>query len=248
MTQFTYQERFKTLKDVFDELTNRTLFELESKGGFDRLKGPLKVGKESSVFLAEKDGKTVIVKVYLMQRCNFMKMYDYIRKDPRYEYLHQNRRQIILAWAQREYKNLMRANEAGICVPKPLRWRNHVIVEEFIGDEEAAPPLKDAPPKQIKVFFNKVVASMIKLYQHGMIHGDLSAFNILNHHEKPYFIDFSQSTLIKAPNSFELLQRDVQNIARFFSRLGVKADAEEMLQKIVRSRSDRNERLHPKNG
>jgi len=233
MAQFTYQERFKTIKGVFDEFTNRTLFELESKGAFDELASPLKVGKESSVFVARKDGKRIIVKIYFLQRANFLKMFDYIRKDPRYQYLQQHRRQIILAWAQREFKNLHRAMEAGIRSPKPLNWQNHIIIEEFIGDEEPAPPLKDAPPEDPKKFYGEVIKSMAKLYTAGLIHGDLSSFNILNHKEKPYFIDFSQATMTKAPNSNELLVRDVENIVRYFQKLGVKADAEEAMRRIV---------------
>ncbi|MBS3169994.1 serine protein kinase RIO [Candidatus Woesearchaeota archaeon] len=233
MTQFTYQERFKTIKGVFDEFTNRTLFELESKGAFDELVSPLTVGKESSVFIAKKDEKKVIVKIYFIQPANFMKMFDYIRKDPRYQYLQQHRRQIILAWAQREFKNLHRAVEAGIHSPKPLQWLNHIIIEEFIGDEEPAPPLKDAPPQNPKKFYDEVVSGMTKLYQKRLIHGDLSSFNILNYREKPYFIDFSQATLTKAPNSHELLVRDVGNIVRYFQKLGVKADAEKIMIRIM---------------
>lgn len=234
MTQFTYQERFKTIKGVFDQFTERTLFELESKGAFDQLVSPLKVGKESSVFSARKDGKRIIVKIYFLQRANFLKMFDYIRQDPRYQYLQQHRRQIILAWAQREYKNLHRAMEAGINSPKPITWLNHIVIEEFIGDEEPAPALKDSPPENPKQFFDEVVKAIIKLYKFGLIHGDLSAFNILNYKEKPYLIDFSQATLTKAPNSQELLERDVGNIVKYFVKLGVKTNKEKILTKVLK--------------
>ena len=163
MVTLTYQERFKTIKGVFDEFTNRTLFQLQSKGIFDELVSPLKVGKESNVFVAQKNEQKVIVKIYHMQNCNFNKMYDYIRKDPRYEFLKKHRRQIILAWTQREYKNLLRAERGQVKVPKPLGWKNHILVEEFIGQEEAAPPLKDQYPQNPKKFFNDIVKQMNKL-------------------------------------------------------------------------------------
>ncbi|MBI4151877.1 serine protein kinase RIO [Candidatus Woesearchaeota archaeon] len=233
MTQFTYQERFKTIKGVFDEFTNRTLFELESRGAFDTLVSPLKVGKESSVFIAQKDGEKLIVKVYFIQRANFLKMFAYIRKDPRYEYLQQRRRQIILAWAQREFKNLHRAVEAGVHSPRPLHWLNHIIIEEFIGDTEPALPLKDATPKNPSLFAKKVIDEMKRLYEAGLIHGDLSSFNILNYRETPYLIDFSQATLTKSPNSEELLKRDVNNIVRYFQKLGVFLEEEKLLLKIM---------------
>ena len=71
------------------------------------------------------------------------------------------------------------------------------------------------------------------LLDHGeLIHGDLSAFNILNYKEKPVLIDFSQSTITKTPNSEELLKRDIHNVVTFFRKHGVKADEEEVLEQI----------------
>lgn len=232
MTTLTYQERFVTLKGVFDEFTNRTLFELQKKGEFDELVSPLSVGKESNVFIASKGDEKVIVKIYRMQNCDFKRMYDYIRKDRRYEFLKRHRRQIIIAWAQREYKNLLRATKGKVRSPIALGWRNHIIVEEFIGDEEAAPPLKDAYPENSNNFFEDVIEQMRKMYGEGLIHGDLSSFNILNFNGKPVIIDFSQGTLVKTPNSEELLERDVRNVLNFFKKLGVKADKEEVFKRI----------------
>ena len=77
---------------------------------------------------------------------------------------------------------------------------------------------------------------MKKSYDSGLIHGDLSSFNILNHNDKPFFIDFSQGTLVKTPNSGELLERDVRNIVGFFGKLGVEAEVEESLYKITRKK------------
>jgi len=233
MTQFTYQERFKTLQGVFDEFTNRTLFELQSRDYFDELVSPLLIGKESNVFLASKDGSIVIVKIYRIQNCDFNRMFEYIKKDPRYEFLQKHRRQIILAWTQREYKNLIRAQKAKIRVPEAITFMNHILVEEMIGDKVPAPMLKDTKPKDPKKFFALILEDMKKLYGQGLIHGDLSPFNILNHKEKPYFIDFSQATLVKTPNSEDLLKRDIHNIAQFFSKLGIKENEQEILYKIT---------------
>ena len=233
MTTFKYQERFKTLSGVFDEFTNRNLFELQSKGFFDELVSPLKVGKESNVFLAVKEGTSLIVKIYRVQNCNFNQMYDYIRKDPRYEYLKKHRRDIIFAWTQREYRNLMLAQSAGIHAPQPLAFRHNILIETMIGRQEPALPLKDAYPAHPTTFFQEVVAQMKQLYQGGLIHGDLSSFNILNCEETPYFIDFSQSTVVETPNAEELLQRDIRNIACFFQKVGVAADEKEIFKRVT---------------
>ncbi len=243
MTQYTYQERFKTLQGVFDEHTNRALFELQSRGVFDELQSPWKVGKESNVFLASRkdvnvnagrsQSSKVIVKIYRVQNCDFKRMFSYIRQDPRYAWLQNKRRQIIFAWVQREYRNLMKASSAGVSVPKVLSFKDNIIVEEMIGDTQPAPVLKDAYPQNTSAFFREVLLQMRKLYGVGIVHGDLSAFNILNFREKPYLIDFSQATMLKSPNAQELLERDVKNICQFFVKLGVKADPGELREKIV---------------
>ena len=231
MVTATNQERFRTLKGVFDEFTNRTLFKLQSQGIFDELMSPLEVGKESNVFIASKGKEKVIVKIYRVQNADFKRMFSYIGKDPRYENLRKRRREIIFAWAQREYKNLLRAEKYGVTVPKPLGWKFHIIVEEMIGKPALA--LKDHHPKNPKKFFELVLKEMKTLYKAGLIHGDLSSFNILNYDEKPVLIDFSQATLVRTPNSEELLERDVRNLVKFFKKLGLNVDKEKVLKDIT---------------
>ncbi len=233
MVTLTYQERFRTENGVFDATTERNLFELQSRGYFDQLVSPYKIGKESNVFLAEKGKKKIIVKIYRVQNADFKRMFNYIKKDPRYDFLKNKRRDIIYSWTQREYKNLIRAQQAKVRVPHPIVLRSNILVEEMIGDEEPAQPLKDDLPENPKKFFDEVISEIDKLYKGGLIHGDLSAFNILNFKERPYFIDFSQSTLIKTPNSLELLERDLHNVVKFFRGLGVKADEEEIYKRIT---------------
>ncbi len=233
MTTLRYQERFKTLQGVFDEFTNRTLFELQSRGIFDEVVSPFKVGKESNVFLGVKGKEKVIIKIYRVQNCDFKRMYGYIGQDPRYEFLKKHRRDIIFAWTQREYKNLLRAEEAHVLAPKALGWKAHILVETMIGGQQPALTLKDGYPKNPEKFFTLVVEEMRKLYQARLIHGDLSAFNILNWREQPYLIDFSQATLIKAPNSQELLERDIKNIRQFFAKLQVEADFSTIFKKVT---------------
>lgn len=231
MVTLTYQERFKTIKGVFDEFTNRNLFKLQSQGAFDELVSPLKVGKESNVFIAKKGKESIIVKIYNVQNCSFKRMFDYIKQDSRYEFLHQKRREIIFSWTQREYKNLLKAQKVHIKSPKPLGWKMNIIIEEMIG--EPALPMKDSVPEHPEQFLQAIVLEMKKLFQGGLVHGDLSAFNILNYNEEPYLIDFSQATLTKTHNAEELLQRDIKNICTFFSKLGVKVNAEEIRKEVT---------------
>lgn len=231
MVTLTYQERFRTLQGVFDEFTNRNLFELQSRGIFDELQSPLKVGKESNVFIAKSGKKKVIVKIYRVQNCDFKTMFAYIRQDPRYEFLKHHRRDIIFAWVQREYKNLLIAAKGNVSSPQALGWRAHILVEEMIGSP--ALPIKDTKPGQPEVFFKKIVQQMKKMYAAGLVHGDLSSFNILNDQEQPWIIDFSQGTTVKSQAALELLHRDIRNVTQFFAKLKVHADPEKIFKEIT---------------
>ena len=232
MVTRTSQERFRTDKGVFDEFTKRNLFELQSRSFYDEIVGPLFVGKESNVFIAKKGSKKVIIKIYRVQNADFKRMFEYIKQDDHYCTLRNKRREIIFAWTQREYKNLLRADKGKVTVPKAIAVKNNVLIEEFIGDDEPAPPLKDAYPEEPQTFFDELIEEMRKLYKIGLVHGDLSSFNILNRDGNPVLIDFSQTTLVKTPNSEELLVRDIKNVLHFFKKLGIKADPEEIIAKI----------------
>ncbi len=231
MATFTYQERFRTVKGVFDATTNRNLFSLQAKGVFDELVSPLKVGKESNVFIAKKGEKELIVKIYRTQNNDFKRMYDYIRKDTRYEFLKRHRRQIIYAWTQREFKNLRRAAKGNVRCPEAIAVKDNILVMEMIG--KPAEPLKDHYPAYPHQFLQDIITEMKRLYKIGLIHGDLSSFNILNDDEKPVLIDFSQSTLLKTPNSEELLERDIKNIVQFFKKLGVDENKAKVFKEIT---------------
>ena len=91
-----------------------------SSGHIDGLESPISVGKESNVFSAKKGNDRVIVKIYRLETCDFNRMYDYIKYDRRYVTLRKQKRKVIFAWAQREYRNLLKAREAGINVPTAI--------------------------------------------------------------------------------------------------------------------------------
>src|SRR3989344_2092695 len=173
-----------------------------------------------------------MVKIYRLETCDFNRMYDYLKDDPRYSDLKGKKRKVIFTWVQREYRNLMKARSADVRVPAPLAFKNNVLVLEFIGQEENAPKLKDQWPRELKKFFDEIVESMGRLYHAGLVHADLSAFNIMNFNEHPVFIDFSQTTPLDDPNAERFLNRDVKNLCAFFGKAGLKTDAEKTLEKI----------------
>ncbi len=227
-----HREKYKTLHNVFDDFTDRNLYKLIKQGYIDGLEGPLSTGKEGNIFIAKKGDEKRIVKIYRLQTCDYNKMYTHIRTDVRYSTLKNQRRDVIFAWAHREFRNLLKAREAFVRVPTPYTVLFNILIMEFIGDDLAAPMLKDSEPENSKKFFDEIILQMKKLHSAGLVHGDLSGFNILNYDEKPVFIDMSQTTTLENPNAKEFLERDVRNICKLFSKWGVKADEEAVMKNI----------------
>ncbi|MBS3152374.1 serine protein kinase RIO [Candidatus Woesearchaeota archaeon] len=230
------KEKFKTYKNVFDEKTLRVLFKLESEGYFEELKSPISIGKESNVFTAiKKDGTYVVVKIYRINTADFKRMYKYIGCDPRFKGLSNQRRKVVFAWAQREYRNLLIANQAGARVPVPYAVMDNILVMELIGkNNEPAPRLKDKPPKNVKKFIKELINNLTIFYKSGFIHGDLSEFNILNYNDTPYIIDLSHGVKLDYSGMQELLDRDIKNLKKYFSKLGLDVDIENILKNLKR--------------
>ncbi|MFP4117578.1 MAG: serine protein kinase RIO [Candidatus Woesearchaeota archaeon] len=231
-------ERFKAYDNVFDRYTLSNLEKLAARHVFDELRYSISSGKEANIYAASaKDRGKVIVKIYRVQSCNFNKMFDYLKKDIRFTGLRKQKRKIIFEWTRREYRNLIKARELGVDVPTPLELLDNILVLEFIGNKETAPPLKDIA---IKTMHRKdkeglllaIADNMRKMHEGGIVHGDLSSFNILIHNNKPILIDFSQSTLKNNIQYKELLERDIKNVSSFFKRNGLE-DAEETLRNKI---------------
>jgi len=230
------KEKFRIEHGVFDDFTRKNIQKLSSQGYFHELTNYVALGKEANIFLAKKDdGTFCCVKIYRVENCNFKKMYSYIRSDPRYTELNGRRREIIFAWVQREYRNLHKAREAGVRVPTPLAIEKNVLVMELIGEPNApAPQLKDQMPADPSDFISQVIEQMRLLYQKvGIIHADLSMFNILNDDEKPVIIDMSQATAKEDHNAPDYLARDIENLCIYAKRIGVVLDSVAVKKQII---------------
>jgi len=226
---------FKTYKNVFDNSTVESIWYLITHHSIEGLESPIKIGKEANVFSSltnEKERRAV--KIYRVSVCDFFKMSKYLEMDSRFKFT-RRRKQIVLIWAQREFKNLMKAYENNVSVPRPIAIRGNAIVMEFIGnpypdEPRAAPMLKDTPINEKMP--GKVIEEMKKLYKAGLVHGDLSEFNILNYKNKPIIIDLSHAIPVLSNSSHELLERDVQNICKFFNRKGFDLNPVDVLKEI----------------
>jgi len=231
------REAWKTYGNVFDNFTLRNLQKLSTQGYFNELEESIAMGKEANVFSAStSEGEKIAVKIYRLENCSFNKMYNYIIQDPRYMNLKGDKRRIVFAWTQREYRNLMKAREV-IRVPTPIGFKDNILLTEFIDEAgEAAPQLKNAFVENYDLLYDEIIQMVLLLYKQGLVHGDLSQFNILIKNDQPVFIDFSQSTAVDSPNAKELLKRDLEVLSNFFKKQGIKRDPQKQFEAIINTK------------
>jgi len=225
------KNKFIAQENVFDQSTLRALFKLSSQGYFDEMGGPIKIGKESNVFSVIYGGEKRVVKIY-RTAASFSKMYEFMKLDPRFEHVGGGKIAIVSAWARKEFSNLLRARKEGVNVPTPYAYFKNIICMEFIGNDEPAETLQKKAPENPVAFYKKLFKEMKMLYSSRLVHTDLSEYNILNHNEEPVLIDFSQAVDFRYPNVEMFLERDVQNVVKYFVKLGVKLEWEEELKKL----------------
>jgi RIO kinase 1 len=227
----------KTMDEVFDKSTLHALEKLISDKVLDILDFPISTGKEGNVFRGVTPDKTyVAVKIYRTSNSTFKHISEYIIGDPRFSSLPKNRRDVIFAWTQKEFKNLERLNRVGISAPKPIAKIKNVLVMEYIGDEEQpAPLLKDVKLDDPELIFNKLIDFISIMYKKAeLVHSDMSAFNVLMHDSKPYLIDLGQGVLLEHPQAYEFLKRDIYNIVSYFKKFNIKADEKQIYMDITK--------------
>jgi RIO kinase 1 len=229
------KEKFKVYHDVFEPITIKALQKLQANGYFDYIVKEISIGKEANVFLAKKDNKDLAIKIYRIAVMDFKKLKDYFLLDPRFPKVRNSRYDLIFNWTKKEYRNLVKAYKEGVRVPTPITSYKNVLIEEFIGNNSIpAPKLKDELPEDIEEFFYDLMKNVRKMVlKAGIIHGDLSEYNILNFKEKPFIIDFSQSIPYYSPKAIELLKRDLEKINNFFSKFLEKEKVQEETKKIL---------------
>jgi RIO kinase 1 len=226
-----------TVEEVFDQATRLVVFSLLNTGILHEVNGVVSSGKEARVYWGKnKEGKELAVKIYLTSSAEFKKgILKYIEGDPRFKNIKRNTRSLFAVWAQKEFRNLDEACQAGVNVPKVIAVKSNVVVMEFIGkDGKSAPSLKESPPKNPSQVYKQLITNIKRLYQKAkIVHGDLSEYNILMWKNKPLLIDMSQSVSTEHPMAKFMLTRDLNNLNKFFNKLNVNITPTEELQKQV---------------
>jgi len=127
------------------------------------------------------------------------------------------------AWQNAEVDALYRLARAGVRVPKPYNFHAGVLLMELVCDEHgnAAPRLNDLAftPEVARAHFQYLLEQVVLMLCAGVIHGDLSEFNILVGAEGPVIIDLPQAVDAAGNNHAKaMLERDVANLTHYFGR------------------------------
>src|SRR3989442_459517 len=201
----------KTYDEVFDHAALLTIAQLITDGVLSTLDYPVSTGKEANVFHATgPDRRAKAVKIYRIATATFRNIAVYIEGDPRFKKVKRATRPTLLAWAQKEYKNLVRMGDAGVRVPSPERVLDNVLVMEYIGDEtQPAPSLREVALEDPHAVFEDVVANMRGIRESELVHADLSEYNLLWWAGQVVVIDVGQAVTLDHPRAAEWFKRDV---------------------------------------
>jgi len=215
-------EDYQVIEEVFDRSTLMIIYDFMNKGAIDEIHGVVSAGKEARVYWGkDTQGKELAIKIYLTISADFKKgMIPYIEGDPRFSHVRRDTRSLIYVWAQKEFKNLRRAQEAKVNVPEPLAVQKNVLIMEFIGKNGArAPLLKETTLNDPKKVFRLLLTYLSRLYQKAdLVHADLSEYNIMIWKGRPVIFDVAQSVLTKHPMADRFLRRDLENLHKYFKR------------------------------
>ena len=234
-------EDYQVIEEVFDKSTVMTIYDFMNKGIIDEIHGVVNAGKEARIYWGKDlQGNELAVKIYLTSSAEFKKgMLPYIEGDKRFAHVRRDTRSLIYTWAQKEYKNLQRAHEAKVNVPTPIAVQKNVLIMDFIGKNgERAPLLKESELEDPAKVFKLLLTYLRRLYSKaGLVHADLSEYNIMMWKRKPVVFDVAQSVLTSHPMAETFLQRDLKNIHRYFKRLDSNVQSvEEMYARVTSGR------------
>jgi RIO kinase 1 len=209
-------------------------------GLIDDVVRQLMSGKEAMVFVVRCGDEVRCAKVYKeANKRSFRQSVDYtenrkvknsrqaraMAKGTRY-----GREAQEAAWQNAEVDALYRLAAAGVRVPTPYNFHTGVLLMELVCDEDgnAAPRLNDVAftPELARAHFQMLLRQVVLMLCAGVIHGDLSEFNILISSDGPVIIDLPQAVDAAGNNhAADMLERDVANLTAYFGRF-----APELLQ------------------
>lgn len=209
------------------------LSSLIDQGVIDDVIRPLKSGKEAQVYLVRVGGEPLVAKVYKDATSrSFKQRADYTEgrrvrstRDQRAmaKRTRHGKAQEEAAWKSAEVDIIYRLHAAGVRVPMPHNFIDGVLLMELVRGEDGhpAPRLSELSldPDTAHAYFEQLLAEVVRMLCAGVVHGDLSDFNVLVDEVGPVIIDFPQAVdAASNRNAKKLLVRDVNNLSAFLGR------------------------------
>lgn len=242
----------KTEGEVFDRQTLMVLHKFLTHGVLRSLDFPVSTGKEANVFRGTTPGGGLVaVKIFRVNTSTFKHVLQYIQGDERFEGVTGDKRALVHAWTQKEFRNLVRLAEAGVPVPEPIKALQNVLVMEYLGVKEGPwPSLKEARIEDYRRLWTQLSEDYVKAYNTAeLVHADLSEYNVLlegaggaDDKTRARIIDVGQAVLKNHPMAQEFLDRDLKNLSAFFKRKGVRADPMEIKARLKHERTTKTEK------
>ncbi len=227
-----------------------------SQAAVDTELGILKTGKEADVFLLERavPGSDAVGEAVVMaakryrdeEHRNFHRSAGYTAgrrvrntRDTRAMAKKSAHGRAVAAgqWAWAEWESLKRLWSIGVSVPYPVQLDGTELLMEWITvDGDTAPRLAETRPdrKLLESYFDQVRDFLAELARNGMVHGDLSAYNILAAGERLVVIDLPQVIDLGAyPTGMDFLMRDCTNVCRWFRSRGLEVDEHDVFGELL---------------
>ncbi len=193
--------------------------------------GLISSGKEADVYLADFNGSPIAVKVYRLYRTS-----------------HRGgtpvKQESTGRLAAHEYEMTRQAWKGGARVPTPARRVENMFSMRFIGDESGpAPRLHDVELERPQDMLELVLDGIAALARAGIVHADLSAFNILVFEDKPWLIDLSEAIRIdrtgdsawqRLEEASVALERGLRALQKYFGGYKVEVPCESFIAPIIR--------------
>ena len=213
--------------------TPKRLQPLVDDGLIDDVVAQLMSGKEAQVYVVLRDGQRLCAKVFKeASKRSFKQAVQYregreVRNSRRARAMSKKTRygqkEQEDAWLNAEVDALYRLAAAGVRVPTPHAFVDGVLLMELVEDGEgaAAPRLDDVTfsAEQARDYHGRIIREVVRMLCAGLVHGDLSEFNVLVDSQGPVIIDLPQAVNAAGNNSAErMLERDVDNMRRYFGR------------------------------
>jgi RIO kinase 1 len=224
-----------------------------SQAAVDTDLGILKTGKEADVFLlerAEPDGGPSVVMAAKRYRSEehrtFHRSAAYTEgrrtrnsRDTRAMAKKTAHGRAVAAgqWAWAEWESLKRLWSLGLPVPYPVQLDGTELLMEWVThDGDSAPRLAQTRPARdlLECYFRQVSDALAELARHGIVHGDLSAYNILAAGERLVIIDLPQVVdLVGNPAGPDFLLRDCTNVCTWFRARGLEVDEHDLFGELL---------------